>query len=138
MENNIREIVEELSREVIAGHGINPEEVNLPPDVKRWVELIHEHLTDEHLTINWLINKGGGSISGRFKWAIKVYPKKYISVLRLELAKVLLKSDGIGVLEVALAVGYKDSSGFCKAFAKHTGINPKEFKNSLHNSIDNS
>lgn len=127
MENEIQETVKELRREVIAEHGINPEEVNLPHDVRRWVELIHEHLTDEHLTISWLINKGGGrNISGRFKLAIKIYPKRYISVLRLELAKLLLESDGISVLEVALAVGYKDSSGFCKAFAKYTGINPKE------------
>ena len=47
MEIHIQEIVEELSRDVIKEHGFNPEKVNLPPDVKRWVELIHEHLTDD-------------------------------------------------------------------------------------------
>ncbi|MCQ6562316.1 response regulator [Paenibacillus mendelii] len=52
----------------------------------------------------------------------------YLSQIRMDQAKVLLKQDKQKVYEVGQSVGYNDYRHFCKMFKKIEGISPKEFK----------
>lgn len=47
MNKTIQEETARLKNEVLAEHGIDPEDASLPPDVRRWVELIHEYFDSE-------------------------------------------------------------------------------------------
>ena len=56
-----------------------------------------------------------------------IAPTKYIQQYRVDKAKeLLLKSDG-SVEDIAVAVGFANSSYFCKVFKTVTGLTPSEF-----------
>lgn len=55
--------------------------------------------------------------------------KKYLNSYRLERAAKLLDIKNIGVGIVASSVGYSDQLSFSKAFKKHFGMSPSEYKN---------
>lgn len=52
----------------------------------------------------------------------------YITKVRMEAAKELLKSQDLKVLDVAEMVGYSDASYFSKVFKKYTGVYPQKFR----------
>lgn len=52
----------------------------------------------------------------------------YVTKIRVERAKALLKTPGKKIQEVAESVGFNDSNYFAKAFKKHTGTSPKEYQ----------
>lgn len=54
-------------------------------------------------------------------------PKDYISSLRLERAKMLLRGGAVEVCEAAQLCGFDDPSYFSRFFKKHTGITPGEY-----------
>lgn len=57
-----------------------------------------------------------------------ITPKKYLSDLRLNYAKKLLKTTPLSVTEVCFACGYTSLPNFLKAFKSKYGITPKESK----------
>lgn len=52
----------------------------------------------------------------------------YITVLRLEKAKELLKSQEYSIKDIAEMVGYYNSNVFIRAFKKHVGVTPGMFR----------
>lgn len=69
-------------------------------------------------------------LSRIFKAYIKVSPKEYLTRVRMERAKELLKTTNFQIGDIAMSVGYKDLFTFSKAFKAYTGANPSDFKNS--------
>ncbi len=66
--------------------------------------------------------------SGLFK---KIFGKTFVSYLtnmRMEKAKLLLKNGSFRIYEVARQVGYEDERYFQKTFKKITGVTPKEYQ----------
>lgn len=128
MENHNRANVESLKNEVIQEYGVNPEIENLPPDARWWLELIHEHLTSEDLTVSWLMEqtRSGDKTARRFRFISGHYPKVYITRLRVELACKLLECEEYDITSAALATGFSDRSTLTKAFKKHYGMNLAE------------
>ena len=55
----------------------------------------------------------------------------YIMTTRINRAKELLSNDRLTVGEVSVAVGYKDVLAFSKAFKKHVGTSPSQYRNDL-------
>ena len=53
---------------------------------------------------------------------------EYLSKVRMEKAKELLKEPGLRIQDVCLMVGYNDVKYFTKLFIKHTGLKPNEFR----------
>ncbi len=49
---------------------------------------------------------------------------EYLTMVRMEKAKILLSEGQKNISEVAYAVGYEDSSYFSKVFRKHFGCRP--------------
>ena len=56
-----------------------------------------------------------------------IAPTKYIQQYRVNKAKELLIKSGASIEEIAVAVGFANSSYFCKVFKSITGITPSEF-----------
>jgi len=54
----------------------------------------------------------------------------YLTKVRIERAKQMLKDPRNKLYEVCEAVGYNDPSHFSKLFKKHTGMNPSRFRES--------
>jgi AraC-like DNA-binding protein len=55
-------------------------------------------------------------------------PKRWLSVLRLELAAELLAHGAPTLSEVALAVGYRSVFSFSRAFKRQYGVAPADFR----------
>ena len=54
-------------------------------------------------------------------------PNVYITKIRIERAKLLLRDVGMTVGECAESVGYRDVNYFCRIFKKETGVSPKKY-----------
>jgi AraC family transcriptional regulator len=66
-----------------------------------------------------------------FKQSFDVPPYQYVSNRRMERAMTLLVNPATSVMQVALNVGFSDSSSFSTRFRKHTGLSPTIYRRSL-------
>ena len=66
-----------------------------------------------------------------FRRSFGVSPHRYHSLRRLERAKALLESPALSVTEIALDVGFRESSSFSTAFRKLFGRTPSDYRRSL-------
>lgn len=55
---------------------------------------------------------------------------EYVNRLRIERSKVLLRSTGTSIAEIACAVGFDDQSYFTRIFKKQTGMAPGKYRES--------
>ncbi|SNS28428.1 two-component system, response regulator YesN [Anaerovirgula multivorans] len=53
---------------------------------------------------------------------------EYLSKIRIEKAKDLLKESDLRIQDICLMVGYNDAKYFTKSFIKHTGLKPNEYR----------
>lgn len=65
-----------------------------------------------------------------FKQSVNESFIKYLTNLRIEKAKILLKTTSLRSSEISSEVGYNDAHYFSFTFKKNTGITPTEFRNS--------
>jgi YesN/AraC family two-component response regulator len=66
--------------------------------------------------------------SRRFKRYLGMAPMKFLKVLRISRAKVLLANDKLNVCEIATKVGANAVSTFCTQFKRFTGMTPKTYR----------
>lgn len=92
------------------------------------------HLRVEHRwTVSQLADVAALSRSAffdRFTRAVGVAPMEYLLSWRMELAKELLRREGLPVAEVAERVGYASTSAFSTAFSRHVGQSPRQYVSS--------
>ncbi|OAB48439.1 hypothetical protein PBAT_02065 [Paenibacillus antarcticus] len=63
-----------------------------------------------------------------FTQRIGMSPQQYVQRLRMDRAKKLLYDQSLMVSEISLTVGYPDLYSFSRAFKKHTGCSPSEYR----------
>ncbi len=63
----------------------------------------------------------------RFTRTVGTTPMDYLLGWRMEIAKGLLRREGVAVAEVAERVGYGSTSSFSVAFARHVGQSPSRY-----------
>lgn len=98
---------------------------------------IQAHL-DGDLGLAALSRKAGVSpfhLQRRFKAAIGETPKAYTSRLRLERAAFRLIVHDSTVLEIALECGFQSPETFLRAFRRHFGRTPSEYRESLREAL---
>jgi AraC family transcriptional regulator len=66
-----------------------------------------------------------------FKQSFGTPPHRYHINQRIERAKTLLANPARSVSEIALAVGFSETSSFSAAFRQTTGIAPSDYRRSL-------
>lgn len=69
-----------------------------------------------------------GYFTAKFTQEAGVSPYKYITQVRIENAKKLLKHGTASVRTVAAACGYASVERFCEMFRKHAGQSPRKYK----------
>lgn len=92
---------------------------------------IREHFT-EPLTVQAIAERVYVTpewLSTLFKKTHDCTVLDYITVLRMEKAKELLKDVGLKVYQIGAMVGYRDAVYFSRLFRKLTGATPKEYRN---------
>ncbi|TDG00790.1 helix-turn-helix transcriptional regulator [Paenibacillus piri] len=68
-------------------------------------------------------------------WLSRLFKKEtgqnfldYLTEIRIEQAKVMLRDTSLKIYEIALRIGYQEIQYFGKIFKKRTGITPKEYR----------
>lgn len=95
---------------------------------RRVAEYIEAHLPDRIslTTLAALARLSPYHFSRAFKQSFGMPPHRYHVGRRVEHAKVLLA--GLPVTDVALAVGYGETSSFSAAFRRATGLSPTQYR----------
>ena len=65
-----------------------------------------------------------------FKNSFNVNFTTYLTNIRINEAKRLLKNPSINIKDIGIAVGYSDSNYFAKVFKRSVGMNPSDYRNS--------
>jgi two-component system response regulator YesN len=94
---------------------------------------IREHF-DKNLTLNDIAHAVYISpyyLSHIFKEQLNCTVIDYLTSVRIEEAKKLLRKKGISIVNVAERIGYSDSGYFSKVFKKSEGVTPSAFKRQL-------
>jgi AraC-like DNA-binding protein len=98
--------------------------------IHRSVKYIESHYHRQDLYTPMLAKMSGmGETYYRsiFQSVFGVPPTRYIQQYRVEKAKALLVNSVGSIEEIAVAVGFANSSYFCKVFKSTTGLTPSEF-----------
>lgn len=66
-----------------------------------------------------------------FKTATNTSPHRYLTLRRIERAKVLLKVTKVSIAEIAYGLGFANHSHFIAQFRKATGTTPKSYRDSF-------
>jgi AraC family transcriptional regulator of adaptative response / methylphosphotriester-DNA alkyltransferase methyltransferase len=64
-----------------------------------------------------------------FKQKTQMSPKQYLILKRVEAAKTLLEKTSLSITQIALRVGFKNSSHFSSVFTKEVGFPPSKYRN---------
>lgn len=99
-------------------------------EIAQAITYIHVHYMDnislqeiaEHVNLN------ASYLSGLFKKQLNKNLTKYINELRIEKAKILLKSTSLKSYDIAGKVGFSDHTYFSKVFKKLLGMGPNEYR----------
>lgn len=111
-------------------------EENGPSPIKRAIEYINENYMHD-IKIDELAGSVGFTRSHFYKKFIEkmnVSPKEYLTSLRLEKARGLMRSKEYTLEQIAGLVGYEDYTSFARTFRKYHGMSPKEYR---ENPFDN-
>lgn len=85
-----------------------------------------EEVTLEELALT--LNVTPQYLSKIFKEDTGTTFKEYLTELRIEASKVLLKENEMSIKDICFKVGYNDTSYFIRAFKKFEGMTPKDFQ----------
>jgi transcriptional regulator GlxA family with amidase domain len=89
-----------------------------------------DHL-DADLRVETLAERAGMSLrtfARTYAARTGMTPAKSVEVMRVEAAKRLLQQDYLSVASVALRVGFKDLERMRRAFLRHMGTSPAEYR----------
>lgn len=96
----------------------------------RVIEYMSCHL-DQPITLNMLAREAGISVhhfGRRFRERTGMGPAAYLTLLRMEHARLLLQTTDLPIGEIAFLCGYTRASAFSTAFLRHTGATPSSFR----------
>ena len=95
------------------------------------IEYIKTHYMDENMSLNavaQVANISANHFSALFSQTIGQTFIEYLTGIRMEHAKELLRCTGKRASEIALEVGYKDSHYFSYLFKKTQGMTPSDYR----------
>ncbi len=108
---------------------------NLSPKMNYAINFIEKHFSDDSLSLPMVadhIELSTAYLSRIFKEETGTSFVHYLTKLRMERAKIILKNPYSKLYEVAFSVGYIDYPHFSKAFKKYCGVSPTEYRKRYH------
>jgi len=100
------------------------------PLVARALALLHGH-PEQSWTLPELARRAGSSrtvLTERFNSLIGLPPMRYLATWRMQKAAALLAGGSLKVAAVATAVGYESEAAFSRAFRRHAGLSPNDWR----------
>lgn len=97
------------------------------------LKYIQQHYAQE-ITLDDIAGRSGFSIYYFCKMFKKYYNSSftdYLSTIRIERAKVLLRDPQMNIKEITQMIGYVDPNYFTRVFKKYEGITPTEYRNKM-------
>ncbi|HVG08069.1 MAG TPA: helix-turn-helix transcriptional regulator [Thermoanaerobaculia bacterium] len=113
-----------------------PSYEDLPREIREVLAQIHLSLFDLELNVRSLkscCRIRDNNVSSRFRYLMGMTIKQYVEGLRMEAAGRLLRSDDVGIFDASIAVGYNSLQTFYRAFGRHYGCTPAEYRRTLSN-----
>lgn len=97
---------------------------------RKSVAYIEEHLAEliSLAALARLVGLSACYFCRAFRQSFGVPPQRYQLMQRIERAKTLLAKHAASVTDVSLTVGYNDTSAFCTAFRRVTGLTPSAYR----------
>lgn len=84
---------------------------------------IEEYAAGQHMSVSWFIRS--------FKQYMGLTPMQYITSIRINKAKELLKNTNCSIQEVSTLSGYENPFYFSRIFRKQTGFSPSQYRQEL-------
>ncbi|MCM1181092.1 MAG: AraC family transcriptional regulator [Clostridium sp.] len=106
------------------------EDINLPS----WLVQLRDHLNNnykEHFSLDEcaeLVNINKYQICRDFKKYLKATPLQYVHHLRIEQAKVLLRTTSDQIGEICYQVGFENANHFIQLFKREVGVTPAYYR----------
>ena len=103
------------------------------PHIARAVTAIHDDPgADWTLASMARVARSSRSIfAERFREIVGDSPARYVTTVRMELARELLLRDGLTVSQTASRLGYRSDEAFSRAFRRHVGAAPGVWKREI-------
>jgi len=108
----------------------------------RWLQTIEDPRIGQavdgmhaDLTRTWSVDElarlatmSRSAFAARFREVVGRTPASYLTAIRMEAARDLLRTEDVTVTELAYRVGYNSDAGFSRAFQRHTGVAPSRWR----------
>ena len=109
-----------------------PSRRELPADTvsRRVIEYIDQHV-DRNFTLQELadyVNLSRHYFARLFKKETGYSPLEYVSIAKINCAKMILRTTSLTVAEIADDLGYSSSASFINAFRARRGISPNRYR----------
>lgn len=101
--------------------------------VNNMIKYIHLHIED-YFSLNTMakeFNNSPAYLSSLFKSVMNISILNYVHKVKIERAKLLLKTTPKSILEISNLLCYCDTSHFSKTFKKLTRLSPIQYRNNL-------
>ena len=95
------------------------------------ISYMRQNYHDPNLTMNALaeyLQISSVALSIEFKNEMEIEPSKYLTNLRMEEAKRLLRETDLLIKDIGSAVGYEDVGSFIRRFRKQIGVTPRQYR----------
>lgn len=109
---------------------LRPKEDNVDMYVEKAKAYIKRHYMEE-ITLDALageLNLNASYLSALFKNVMQINYSKYLTGVRMDEAKRLLRNTDLNLTQIAQRVGYQNSFYFTRIFTKTAGMKPQEYR----------
>ena len=123
----------QFSIEFVSKHSLYLPMNKMAFNIKNYIK---QNYQDKHLSIDSIAAHFYMSpqyIPKLFKKAFGISITQYITNTRIATAKSLIKTQDMGIKNIAEAIGYEDANYFSRLFKKKTGMTFTEYKNQQNN-----
>lgn len=99
--------------------------------VQNAIVYMNHNYSDSALTMSSLaehLQISGTTLSLEFQREMGIKPSEFLSNLRMEKAKELLRDTDLRVKDICIAVGYDDDYTFSRVFKKYTGMTASQYR----------
>ena len=109
----------------------NPEQICL--SAKRIIEKNYADVNLSTKTIAENLHFSTAYLSGLFSASCRTTVTNYINKVRIDNARMLLRTSDVKISSIARMVGYEHNSYFCTVFKRVAGCSPSDYRTSQNN-----